>query len=39
VGEVAEDLKEGVQMAQNLIDSGAAFEKLNEFIRESRAAV
>lgn len=39
VGEVAEDLKEGVQMAQNLIDSGAAYEKLNEFIRESRAAV
>ncbi|MCR4430355.1 MAG: anthranilate phosphoribosyltransferase [Tepidanaerobacteraceae bacterium] len=39
VGEVAEDMREGVHMAQNLIDSGAAYEKLKEFIRESGAAV
>jgi len=39
VGEVAEDLKEGVRMARKLIDSGAAYEKLKEFIKESRVAV
>ncbi|MCL6557690.1 MAG: anthranilate phosphoribosyltransferase [Firmicutes bacterium] len=38
VGERAEDLREGVEMAQSLIDSGAAYEKLQQFIRESRAA-
>jgi len=39
VGKVAEDLKEGVEMAEDLIDSGAAHEKLKEFIKESGAAV
>ena len=31
----AETMEEGVRMAEKLIDSGAALEKLRQFIRES----
>jgi anthranilate phosphoribosyltransferase len=36
VGNAVEDLKEGLKKAAYIIDSGAAYEKLNEFIRVSR---
>ncbi|MDS1029596.1 anthranilate phosphoribosyltransferase [Bacillota bacterium LX-D] len=36
VGKVAEDLHEGIRQAEELIDSGAALDKLNEFIEYSQ---
>jgi anthranilate phosphoribosyltransferase len=33
----AATMEEGVKMAESIIDSGAALEKLNEFIKESNA--
>ena len=32
VGDKAETLEEGIKLAANLIDSGKAMEKLNQFI-------
>jgi anthranilate phosphoribosyltransferase len=36
VGNAAEDLREGLTRAAYIVDSGAAYEKLNEFVRISR---
>lgn len=36
VGNVVEDMKEGVAKARYIIDSGAAYEKLNDFIKVSK---
>lgn len=36
VGNLVEDIKEGLDKAAQVIDSGAAYEKLNEFVRVSR---
>jgi anthranilate phosphoribosyltransferase len=36
VGNAVEDIKEGLEKAAQVIDSGAAYEKLNEFVRVSR---
>ena len=35
IGGKAESMKDGVRMAEELIDSGAAMRKLEEFVRES----
>ncbi|WP_026487250.1 anthranilate phosphoribosyltransferase [Caldanaerobius polysaccharolyticus] len=39
VGNAAEDMKEGIKKAADVIDSGAAYDKLNEFIKISREIV
>ncbi|GMA60869.1 anthranilate phosphoribosyltransferase [Alicyclobacillus fastidiosus] len=39
VGGKASDLQTGAQLAKNLIDSGTAYRKLTEFIRESHTIV
>lgn len=36
IGNAAEDIREGFERAAYLVDSGAAYEKLKEFIRVSR---
>lgn len=36
VGNAVEDIKEGLEKAAQVVDSGAAYEKLNEFVRVSR---
>lgn len=36
VGNLVEDIKEGLEKAAQVVDSGAAYEKLNEFVRVSR---
>lgn len=37
VGNVCESIKEGIKLAEELIDSGKAYEKMNELIKYSRA--
>ena len=35
IGDKADSISEGVQLAQQLIDSGAAMKKLKEFVKFS----
>jgi len=37
VGGLAKDLRDGVEMAKNVVDSGAALKKLDEVVRTSRS--